>query len=43
MQLHLPELITTTPEAYEQMAIDLATHPEKLAASPAIRRVGSGG
>ncbi len=28
----LPELITTTPEAYEQMAIDLATHPEKLTA-----------
>ena len=28
----LPELITTTLEAYEQMAIDLATHPEKLAA-----------
>jgi protein O-GlcNAc transferase len=28
----LPELIATTPEAYEQMAIDLATHPEKLAA-----------
>ena len=27
----LPELITTTPETYEQMAIDLATHPEKLA------------
>jgi predicted O-linked N-acetylglucosamine transferase (SPINDLY family) len=27
-----PELITTTPEAYEAMAIDLATHPEKLAA-----------
>jgi predicted O-linked N-acetylglucosamine transferase (SPINDLY family) len=27
----LPELITTTPEAYEHMAIDLATHPEKLA------------
>jgi protein O-GlcNAc transferase len=27
----LPELITTTPEAYEQMAIDLATQPEKLA------------
>jgi protein O-GlcNAc transferase len=27
----LPELVTTTPEAYEQMAIDLATHPEKLA------------
>ena len=30
--IHLPELITTTPEAYEQIAIDLATHPEKLAA-----------
>ena len=30
--IHLPELITTTLEAYEQMAIDLATHPEKLAA-----------
>jgi predicted O-linked N-acetylglucosamine transferase (SPINDLY family) len=29
--IDLPELITTTPEAYEQMAIDLATHPEKLA------------
>jgi predicted O-linked N-acetylglucosamine transferase (SPINDLY family) len=28
----LPELIITTPEAYEQMAIDLTTHPEKLAA-----------
>jgi protein O-GlcNAc transferase len=28
----LPELITTTPETYEQMAIDLATHPEKMAA-----------
>ena len=27
----LPELITTTPEAYEHMAVDLATHPEKLA------------
>ena len=27
----LPELITTTLEAYEQLAIDLATHPEKLA------------
>jgi predicted O-linked N-acetylglucosamine transferase (SPINDLY family) len=27
----LPELITTTPEAYEQVAIDLATHPAKLA------------
>ena len=29
--IHLPELITTTPEAYEHMAIDLAMHPEKLA------------
>ena len=28
----LRELITTTLEAYEQMAIDLATHPEKLVA-----------
>ena len=27
----LPELITTTLESYERMAIDLATHPEKLA------------
>jgi predicted O-linked N-acetylglucosamine transferase (SPINDLY family) len=27
----LPELITTTPEAFELMAIDLATNPEKLA------------
>jgi protein O-GlcNAc transferase len=27
----LPELVTTTPEAYEQKAIDLATHPEQLA------------
>jgi protein O-GlcNAc transferase len=30
--IHLPELITTTPEAYERMAIDLATQPGKLAA-----------
>ena len=30
--VRLPELITTTLEAYEKMAIDLATHPEKLAA-----------
>ena len=30
--IHLPELIAPTPEAYEQIAIDLATHPEKLAA-----------
>jgi len=29
--IRLPELITTTLEAYEQMAIDLATHPEKMA------------
>jgi response regulator RpfG family c-di-GMP phosphodiesterase len=28
----LPELITTTLEAYEQTAIDLAMQPEKLAA-----------
>ena len=27
----LPELITTNIESYERMAIDLATHPEKLA------------
>ena len=27
----LPELIAATPKAYEQMAVDLATHPEKLA------------
>ena len=29
--IRLPELITTTKDAYERMAIDLATHPEKLA------------
>jgi predicted O-linked N-acetylglucosamine transferase (SPINDLY family) len=28
--IRLPELITTTQEAYEALAIDLATHPEKL-------------
>jgi protein O-GlcNAc transferase len=28
----LPELITTTLEAYEELAIELATNPEKLAA-----------
>jgi protein O-GlcNAc transferase len=28
----LPELITTTLEAYERLAAELATHPEKLAA-----------
>lgn len=26
----LPELITTTPEDYESLAVDLATHPERL-------------
>jgi len=30
--IRLPELITTTLDDYEQMAIDLAIHPEKLAA-----------
>jgi predicted O-linked N-acetylglucosamine transferase (SPINDLY family) len=30
--IHLPELIAATPQAYEQMAIDLATHPQKLTA-----------
>ena len=30
--IDLPELITTRPEEYEAKAIDLATHPEKLAA-----------
>jgi protein O-GlcNAc transferase len=29
--IRLPELITTTLETYENMAIDLARHPEKLA------------
>ncbi|MHC1944486.1 tetratricopeptide repeat protein [Bradyrhizobium sp. UFLA06-06] len=28
----LPELIAESPDAYERMAVDLATHPEKLAA-----------
>jgi predicted O-linked N-acetylglucosamine transferase (SPINDLY family) len=28
--IHLPELITTTPEAYEALAIELGTHSEKL-------------
>ena len=28
----LPELITTTPQAYEALAIELGTNPEKLAA-----------
>jgi predicted O-linked N-acetylglucosamine transferase (SPINDLY family) len=30
--INLPELITSTPEAYEQMALDLAKHPEKITA-----------
>jgi predicted O-linked N-acetylglucosamine transferase (SPINDLY family) len=30
--IHLPELITTTSDDYEQRAIDLAIHPEKLTA-----------
>ena len=28
--VHLPELITTTQEQYESLAIELAMHPEKL-------------
>ncbi|MDI1277300.1 tetratricopeptide repeat protein [Methylobacter sp.] len=28
--IHLPELITATPEAYEAVAIELATNPDKL-------------
>ena len=28
--INLPELITNTPEEYEALAIELATHPEKL-------------
>lgn len=28
--IHLPELVTETAEEYEMLAIDLATHPEKL-------------
>jgi predicted O-linked N-acetylglucosamine transferase (SPINDLY family) len=30
--INLPELITHTPKEYEALAIDLATHPEKLKA-----------
>ena len=30
--IRLPELITTTLDAYERLAIDLATHPENLSA-----------
>jgi protein O-GlcNAc transferase len=30
--VNLPELIVETPEQYERMAIELATHPEKLRA-----------
>jgi predicted O-linked N-acetylglucosamine transferase (SPINDLY family) len=29
--IHLPELITTTPEAYEALAIELATNADRLA------------
>jgi predicted O-linked N-acetylglucosamine transferase (SPINDLY family) len=29
--IRLPELITSTPQAYENLAIELATNPEKLA------------
>jgi len=29
--IHLPELVTTTLETYEQLAVDLAAHPESLA------------
>jgi protein O-GlcNAc transferase len=29
--IRLPELITTTLEDYERLAVELATHPEKLA------------
>ena len=28
--IHLPELVTSTQEAYEELAIALATHPERL-------------
>jgi predicted O-linked N-acetylglucosamine transferase (SPINDLY family) len=28
--IHLPELITNTPQAYEAFAVQLATHPNKL-------------
>jgi predicted O-linked N-acetylglucosamine transferase (SPINDLY family) len=28
--INLPELITTTQEQYESLAIELATHPEQL-------------
>jgi protein O-GlcNAc transferase len=31
--IDLPGLITETPEAYQRLAIDLAMHPEKLAAT----------
>ena len=30
--IQMPDLITTTADAYERMAIDLATHPEQLTA-----------
>ncbi len=27
--IHMPELITTTPEAYEALAVEIAVHPER--------------
>jgi protein O-GlcNAc transferase len=30
--IDLPELITETPDEYERLAIELATHPDRLAA-----------
>jgi predicted O-linked N-acetylglucosamine transferase (SPINDLY family) len=30
--IELPELITSTPQAYEALAIEIAKNPEKLAA-----------
>jgi protein O-GlcNAc transferase len=42
--IDLPGLIAETPEAYERMAMDLAMHPEKLAAMKhklAENRIGS--
>ena len=30
--INLPELITETPDEYERLAVDLAMHPERLAA-----------
>jgi predicted O-linked N-acetylglucosamine transferase (SPINDLY family) len=30
--IELPDLVTTTPQAYEELAIELATNPQKFAA-----------